>query len=77
MEINWAEETGLWLSSIAPLILSIGLVCIFVEFGHPALVSLEWLGLSYYLFSSAQNMLLDWRGRKTSCIPAGSLPCFG
>ena len=35
MEINWAEETGLWLNGIAPLILSIGLVCIFVEFKTP------------------------------------------
>ena len=35
LEINWAEETGLWLNGIAPLILSIGLVCIFVEFKTP------------------------------------------
>ena len=35
MEINWAEEMGLWLNGIAPLILSIGLVCIFVEFKTP------------------------------------------
>ena len=35
LEINWAEEAGLWLNGIAPIILSIGLVCIFVEFKTP------------------------------------------
>ena len=35
MEINWAEEIGLWLNGIAPIILSVGLVCIFVEFKTP------------------------------------------
>jgi membrane-bound serine protease (ClpP class) len=35
MEINWAEEAGIWLNGIAPIILSIGLVCIFVEFKTP------------------------------------------
>ena len=38
MKINWAEEVGLWLNGIAPIILSIGLVCIFVEFKTLALV---------------------------------------
>ena len=32
MNVNWAEKAGLWLNGIAPLVLSIGLVCIFVEF---------------------------------------------
>ena len=35
MEVNWAEEIGLWLNGIAPILLSIGLVCIFVEFKTP------------------------------------------
>ena len=35
MEVNWAEEIGLWLNGIAPIILSVGLVCIFVEFKTP------------------------------------------
>ena len=35
MNLHWAEKVGLWLNGIAPLILSIGLVCIFVEFKTP------------------------------------------
>ena len=35
MKINWAEEAGLWLNGIAPILLSVGLVCIFVEFKTP------------------------------------------
>ena len=35
MNLHWAEKAGLWLNGIAPLILSIGLVCIFVEFKTP------------------------------------------
>ena len=35
MKVNWAEEIGLWLNGIAPILLSVGLVCIFVEFKTP------------------------------------------
>ena len=35
MEINWAEEAGLWLNSIGPIIIGIGLLGLFIEFKTP------------------------------------------
>ena len=67
MEINWAEEMGLWLNGIAPLILSIGLVCIFVEFKTPGfgvfgvagiLLLLVFFGSKYVAGLAGQEELL-------------------
>jgi membrane-bound serine protease (ClpP class) len=35
MEINWAEKTGLWLNGIAPILLGLGMVSLFIEFKTP------------------------------------------
>lgn len=35
MDINWAEEVGLWLNSIGPIIIGIGLLGLFIEFKTP------------------------------------------
>ncbi|MBT7650276.1 MAG: hypothetical protein HN553_04805 [Opitutae bacterium] len=35
MEINWAEKAGLWLNSIGPIIIGIGLLGLFIEFKTP------------------------------------------
>ena len=32
MKLNWAEDIGLWFNGIAPLLLSVGLVLLFIEF---------------------------------------------
>ena len=49
MEVNWAEEIGLWLNGIAPILLSIGLVCIFVEFKTPGFGIFGVAGISLLL----------------------------
>ena len=67
MEINWAEEIGLWLNGIAPIILSVGLVCIFVEFKTPGfgifgvagiLLLLVFFGSKYVAGLAGQEELL-------------------
>ena len=35
MEINWAENVGLWLNSVGPIIIGIGLLGLFIEFKTP------------------------------------------
>ena len=35
MDINWAEELGLWLNGIAPIILGLGMLLLFIEFKTP------------------------------------------
>ena len=47
MEINWAEEIGLWLNSIAPLLLSVGLVLLFIEFKTPGFGIFGILGIGF------------------------------
>ena len=42
MKLNWAEGIGLWLNGIAPLLLSVGLVLLFIEFKTRGLESLEY-----------------------------------
>ena len=49
MEINWAENAGLWLNGIAPLLLSIGLVLLFIEFKTPGFGFFGILGIGFIL----------------------------
>ncbi len=35
MEVNWAEKAGLWLNSVGPIIIGIGLLGLFIEFKTP------------------------------------------
>ena len=45
MEINWAEKTGLWLNGIAPILLGLGMVSLFIEFKTPGFGIFGVLGL--------------------------------
>ena len=45
MEVNWAEKTGLWLNGIAPVLLGLGLVGLFIEFKTPGFGIFGTLGL--------------------------------
>ena len=49
MKINWAENAGLWLNGIAPLLLSIGLVILFIEFKTPGFGVFGILGIGFIL----------------------------
>ena len=49
MEINWAENAGLWLNGIAPLLLSIGLVLLFIEFKTPGFGFFGIFGIGFIL----------------------------
>ena len=49
MKINWAENAGLWLNGIAPLLLSIGLVLLFIEFKTPGFGVFGILGIGFIL----------------------------
>ena len=35
MEVNWAEELGLWLNSVGPIIMGLGMLLLFIEFKTP------------------------------------------
>ena len=45
MEVNWAEKTGLWLNGIAPILLGLGMVSLFIEFKTPGFGIFGVLGL--------------------------------
>ena len=45
MERNWAEKTGLWLNGIAPVLLGLGMVGLFIEFKTPGFGIFGTLGL--------------------------------
>ena len=64
MEINWDEETGLWLNGIAPIILSIGLVCIFVEFKTPGFGIFGVLGLVLLLIFFGSKYVAGLAGQE-------------
>ncbi len=35
MEVNWAERLGLWLNSVGPIIMGLGMLLLFIEFKTP------------------------------------------
>ena len=64
MEINWAEEAGIWLNGIAPIILSIGLVCIFVEFKTPGFGIFGVVGLLLLLIFFGSKYVAGLAGQE-------------
>ncbi len=49
MEINWAEKVGLWLNSIGPIIIGIGLLGLFIEFKTPGFGFFGIIGILFVL----------------------------
>ncbi len=68
LEINWAEETGLWLNGIAPIILSIGLVCIFVEFKTPGFGIFGVAGILFLLIFFGSKYVAGLAGQEELLI---------
>ena len=76
MKVNWAEEIGLWLNGIAPILLSVGLVCIFVEFKTPGF-GIRCCRRTLLLFSLDQNMSLVLLARGINRLFTWCLPGIG
>ena len=66
MEINWAENAGLWLNGIAPLLLSVGLVLLFIEFKTPGFGVFGILGIGFILIFFGSKYVLVLLGKKNS-----------
>ena len=64
MEINWAEEIGLWLNGVAPLLLSVGLVLLFIEFKTPGFGIFGGLGIGFILVFFASKYVAGLAGQE-------------
>ncbi len=64
MEVNWAEEMGLWLNGIAPLLLSVGLVLLFIEFKTPGFGVFGGLGIGFILVFFASKHVAGLAGQE-------------
>lgn len=64
MEVNWAEEIGLWLNGVAPLLLSIGLVLLFIEFKTPGFGIFGSLGIGSILIFFASKYVAGLAGQE-------------
>ena len=73
MEVNWAEEIGLWLNGIAPIILSVGLVCIFQNSKRLALEFSVLLEFFFCLFFWIQICRRSCRSGRTFGFSSRSL----
>jgi len=64
MKVNWAEEMGLWLNGIAPLLLSVGLVLLFIEFKTPGFGIFGILGIGFILVFFASKHVAGLAGQE-------------
>jgi len=64
MKVNWAEEMGLWLNGIAPLLLSVGLVLLFIEFKTPGFGIFGSLGIGFILVFFASKHVAGLAGQE-------------
>jgi len=64
MRVNWAEEMGLWLNGIAPLLLSVGLVLLFIEFKTPGFGIFGGLGIGFILVFFASKHVAGLAGQE-------------
>ena len=68
MEVNWAEKTGLWLNGIAPILLGLGMVCLFIEFKTPGFGIFGVLGLLLLLVFFASKYVAGLAGQEEVLI---------
>ena len=64
MEINWAEKTGLWLNGIAPILLGLGMVSLFIEFKTPGFGIFGVLGLILLLVFFGSKYVVGLAGQE-------------
>ncbi len=64
MEINWAEQAGLWLNGIAPVLLSVGLVLLFIEFKTPGFGIFGSLGIGFILIFFGSKYVAGLAGQE-------------
>ena len=64
MEVNWAEKTGLWLNGIAPILLGLGMVSLFIEFKTPGFGIFGVLGLILLLVFFGSKYVVGLAGQE-------------
>lgn len=62
MEINWAEKAGLWLNSVGPIIIGIGLLGLFIEFKTPGFGFFGIAGIIFVLIFFASKYVSGLAG---------------
>ena len=68
MKLNWAEDIGLWLNGIAPLLLSVGLVLLFIEFKTPGFGIFGILGIGFILIFFGSKYVAGLAGQEEMLI---------
>jgi membrane-bound serine protease (ClpP class) len=68
MEVNWAEKTGLWLNGFAPILLGLGMVCLFIEFKTPGFGIFGVLGLILLLVFFGSKYVAGLAGQEELLI---------
>jgi membrane-bound serine protease (ClpP class) len=68
MKLNWAEDIGLWLNGIAPLLLSVGLVLLFIEFKTPGFGIFGIFGIGFILIFFGSKYVSGLAGQEEMLI---------
>ena len=68
MEINWAESAGLWLNSVGPIIIGIGLLGLFIEFKTPGFGFFGVAGIIFVLIFFGSKYVSGLAGQEEIII---------
>lgn len=68
MEINWAERAGLWLNSVGPIIIGIGLLGLFIEFKTPGFGFFGIAGIIFVLIFFGSKYVSGLAGQEEVII---------
>lgn len=68
MEINWAERAGLWLNSVGPIIIGIGLLGLFIEFKTPGFGFFGIAGIIFVLIFFGSKYVSGLAGQEEVLI---------
>lgn len=68
MKINWAERAGLWLNSVGPIIIGIGLLGLFIEFKTPGFGFFGVTGIIFVLVFFASKYVSGLAGQEEIII---------
>ena len=68
MEINWAENVGLWLNSVGPIIIGIGLLGLFIEFKTPGFGFFGVAGIIFVLIFFGSKYVSGLAGQEEIII---------
>jgi len=68
LEVTWSEQLAAWLNGIAPILMGIGMVCLFIEFKTPGFGIFGILGIAFFAIVFLGQYVAGFSGHEPAIL---------